>query len=527
MSAYSVLLIDDDCDTLLAIGEQCRRMGMHVRCAHDLLGALAMVETEVPDLLCIDIQCPSGSGLRFCQMLADNSETENMPIVVLTRQHDQDTVDACQRIGAHYVLKRPGVWDELRPLIERLLTGDHGLSPPQPPATEATATSPPSEVTQQPRSHRPTVAVVPSRTVVVADDDADMVRVLTERFTRLGCLVIGVSNAIEAINVIYRTLPDLVCIDIAMPAGNGLSVCEMMASDGLLRTIPAIVLTGKTDEETIARCRDLMVYYVPKDGDIWARVEPLARELLGVPERQAEIRRAEEEQTRRKEESASVPSSRRNVERAPDTVGSNAQNVPCDTGRGGAATNTVAAITPASLAAASSDQSGTFDESLLDAVFTMLGNCTEQKDDTTTWDKANDADGAERPSSEPPWVLCIDDDPDFSEALKCRLEACGVAVIRAYSGMEGYRLAFTRPASAILLDYNMPDGQGDYVLCRLQDNPVTHAIPVIVVTGVSDPTLRRRMLNMGAKGFFNKPIDFQLLRDALAEHIDILATPVS
>ena len=81
-------------------------------------------------------------------------------------------------------------------------------------------------------------------------------------------------------------------------------------------------------------------------------------------------------------------------------------------------------------------------------------------------------------------MLCIDDDADFSDALKIRLEDHGVAVIRAHTGMEGYRLAFTTPASAILLDFNMPDGQGDYILGRLKDNPVTRDIPVVVITGV-------------------------------------------
>jgi response regulator RpfG family c-di-GMP phosphodiesterase len=92
--------------------------------------------------------------------------------------------------------------------------------------------------------------------------------------------------------------------------------------------------------------------------------------------------------------------------------------------------------------------------------------------------------------------------------------------------MEGYRLAFTNPASAILLDYNMPNGQGDYVLGRLRDNPVTKNIPVIVVTGVRDKSLERKMYGLGAKAYLTKPVPFETLRDELAKHIEILAVPV-
>ena len=42
-----------------------------------------------------------------------------------------------------------------------------------------------------------------------------------------------------------------------------------------------------------------------------------------------------------------------------------------------------------------------------------------------------------------PWVLCIDDDADFSDALKIRFEEHGVAVARAANGMEGYCMAFS------------------------------------------------------------------------------------
>ena len=120
-------------------------------------------------------------------------------------------------------------------------------------------------------------------------------------------------------------------------------------------------------------------------------------------------------------------------------------------------------------------------------------------------------------------MLCIDDDADFSEALACRLEAHGVAVVRACNGLEGYRLAFTHPASAILLDYNMPNGQGDYVLCRLKDNPVTKDIPVIIVTGNKDRRLEQRMMTFEACGFRTN-LRFDLLRQTLAQHIDILET---
>ena len=81
----------------------------------------------------------------------------------------------------------------------------------------------------------------------------------------------------------------------------------------------------------------------------------------------------------------------------------------------------------------------------------------------------------------------MDDDPDFAAMLKLRLQQHGVDVLHAFAGMEGYRFAFTHEAQAIILDQEMPDGNGEYILRRLKESPVTEGIPVIVLTGTERP----------------------------------------
>ena len=127
--------------------------------------------------------------------------------------------------------------------------------------------------------------------------------------------------------------------------------------------------------------------------------------------------------------------------------------------------------------------------------------------------------------SAPPWVLCVDDDPDYSVALRYRLEAHGVAVVRSFDGLDGYHTANSRPADAIILDYEMPKGCGDDVLLRLKENPATRHIPVIVVTGRKDRWLERKMIGLGAAAFLTKPLIFSELLGELRRHINILPKP--
>jgi DNA-binding response OmpR family regulator len=153
----------------------------------------------------------------------------------------------------------------------------------------------------------------------------------------------------------------------------------------------------------------------------------------------------------------------------------------------------------------------------------LLDHLLELLAPTPTVITPNPADAASQiPEPIIPWVLCIDDDADYSRALKLRLESHGVAVVRAFDGVTGVRSAFANSASAIILDYHLPQAQGDYVLGRLKETALTRQIPVIVVTGTKDRAIERKMLNLGAEVVLTKPVEFVNLRRELAKHINIL-----
>jgi DNA-binding response OmpR family regulator len=74
--------------------------------------------------------------------------------------------------------------------------------------------------------------------------------------------------------------PDLVCLDVNLPTGSGLDLCECLVRDSEAPEIPVIVLTGRTDRETIFRSASLRTHYLRKSPDLWQRLRPLIEELL-------------------------------------------------------------------------------------------------------------------------------------------------------------------------------------------------------------------------------------------------------
>lgn len=85
-----------------------------------------------------------------------------------------------------------------------------------------------------------------------------------------------------------------------------------------------------------------------------------------------------------------------------------------------------------------------------------------------------------------PRVLVVEDDPQLAHLYCSALGLRGIACVKAGDGLAALRVIEEGPPSLILLDLNLPSVDGWAILKDLAANPVTSAIPVIVVTGV-DP----------------------------------------
>jgi DNA-binding response OmpR family regulator len=120
-----------------------------------------------------------------------------------------------------------------------------------------------------------------------------------------------------------------------------------------------------------------------------------------------------------------------------------------------------------------------------------------------------------------PRVLCIDDDPEISKLLKLRLAEHGVDVLRAFNGMQGYWTALDMRPEVIILDLQMPDGHGNYIVGRLKMHPLTAKIPILVLTGKNTPATQRLLFAQGIDGYLTKPLDFNALLEYLRQHIPL------
>ena len=105
-------------------------------------------------------------------------------------------------------------------------------------------------------------------------------------------------------------------------------------------------------------------------------------------------------------------------------------------------------------------------------------------------------------------VLLIDDEDDIREVATVSLSKLGGwEVVAAGSGMEGLAKAEATRPDAILLDVMMPDIDGPATLKKLQANPTTKNIPIILLTAKIQAADRRRFQELGIAGLIAKPFD--------------------
>lgn len=98
--------------------------------------------------------------------------------------------------------------------------------------------------------------------ILIADDDRQVLQLLSMSLRRAGYEVVNAVDGYQAVQFAHDHRPDLLILDVNMPAGNGLSVQQRLHKISACCATPVIYLTGDRSERVVANAKKLGAFAV-------------------------------------------------------------------------------------------------------------------------------------------------------------------------------------------------------------------------------------------------------------------------
>jgi DNA-binding response OmpR family regulator len=243
-----VLVVDDD--RILTDRLQAEAMGrsIEIEVAANLVAAQQTIETILPDLILLDLTFADSDENGLTWLATLKQQHPDLPVAIFTgRDRLVDRVLAA-RLGATAFLPKPMSADRIFAAISTALSA-----------------------TQNTKTH--SLQDLKLDQIVVVDDDPAILHRLSIVLSPWGLQVTTLSDPRYFWELLIKTTPDLLILDIQMPEFSGIELCQAVRNDPHWGNLPILFLTAHQDAETIVQA-------FAAGGDDYIRKPILEPELI-------------------------------------------------------------------------------------------------------------------------------------------------------------------------------------------------------------------------------------------------------
>jgi DNA-binding response OmpR family regulator len=96
-----------------------------------------------------------------------------------------------------------------------------------------------------------------TKKILIVDDDADLANLLADRLQDNGYAVVVAHDAAQGVRYAHEEHPDLIILDIMMPAGGGISTFNNLGISTHTSRIPVVIITAYDTEEVRKKVMDM------------------------------------------------------------------------------------------------------------------------------------------------------------------------------------------------------------------------------------------------------------------------------
>jgi signal transduction histidine kinase/DNA-binding response OmpR family regulator len=237
-----VLVVEDDAAAGELLTEYLAWDGFEVEVVATGEEALVRAREERPALVCLDLVLDGTDGWEVLARLKQDERTADVPVVICTAHEGRERAGT---LGAADFLTKPFSGEQLRRTVARVLPLYGG-------------------------------------SVLVADDDVAVRRLVVETLQEEGTELREARDGAEALREIWARKPDALVLDLAMPEVDGFDVLERLQQDPETRALTVIVLTGtRLSQEERSHLRTRGVALLEKSSYSPVELRELVRSALG------------------------------------------------------------------------------------------------------------------------------------------------------------------------------------------------------------------------------------------------------
>jgi CheY-like chemotaxis protein len=278
-----ILVIEDEPDQNRLIRLRLEARGYQVMSVGKAREGIELAAREKPVLILMDMILPDMHGLEATIKLKQNEETRDTPVIGISAVGSPDFIKTCLQEGMAAYVRKPYDPRELFKTIEKFARPSAaGKKPVKPPPAMARGPSQKlSEIENEFKKKtrvrpaespaiddlmkrvlggRPVSKPLPSNVpppveatsasgrvpchILIVDDDASFIRAVTGHLTERGYEISVAIDGIRGLRQAFHKKPDLILLNLILPAGSGEDVVANLRKAPETRGIPVFIMSG-------------------------------------------------------------------------------------------------------------------------------------------------------------------------------------------------------------------------------------------------------------------------------------------
>lgn len=238
-----ILIIEDERSLVDLLVKKLEMEGYEVIFAYDGEEGLEMIDKVNPELILLDIQMPKKDGYEVLESL--NEAGKNIPVIIISNSGQPVEIAKTKKLGAvDHLIKTEFSPEDVLEKVNRYLDNTRDGNEP---------------VKEKLIARKDDNVKSLGINVLLVEDDTFLREICSKKLVKEGYTVYEAVDGIQALEGVEEVVPDIVLLDIILPAVDGFQVLHQIknSKNPKVVAVPVIMLSNLGQDDDIKKAMDM------------------------------------------------------------------------------------------------------------------------------------------------------------------------------------------------------------------------------------------------------------------------------